>query len=167
MWRPYREAVDNFGRDKLGGRSRYLSEEKVVRYSEPFRGDPSSHPFQRYKVSPVLHWQSLRDFSHTMRTLNYNNFLQSTDVMNRAIRRAFSSVPAFLVRSRAHTTTTPRFRPMSTVPETAQAIRIEKNGGVEVLEKKTIPLKVSPGEVVIKVTGKALRSHSRVHQTIR
>ena len=41
---------------------------------------------------------------------------------------------------------------MSTVPETAQAIRIEKNGGVEVLEKKTIPLKVSPGEVVIKVT---------------
>ncbi|TFL03474.1 hypothetical protein BDV98DRAFT_591337 [Pterulicium gracile] len=40
---------------------------------------------------------------------------------------------------------------MSTVPETAQAIRIEKNGGVEVLEKKTIPLKVSPGEVVIKV----------------
>jgi NADPH2:quinone reductase len=40
---------------------------------------------------------------------------------------------------------------MSTVPETAQAIRIQKNGGTEVLEKLQVPLKQSAGEVVVKV----------------
>ncbi|KAF5368377.1 hypothetical protein D9758_002468 [Tetrapyrgos nigripes] len=95
------------------------------------------------------YYMLLRSLSASFRT-----HLRTRQISHHLSARPFASA-SFPPSSSPTTNSTPisrSFTKMSGLPDTIEAICIEKTGGFEVIEKKTLPFpKVDPGNVVVKV----------------